>query len=124
MLQARGVEGRRCTTPLRAACRGGVSRVLVRQPAANPADARRARFPLLSGHRHFAPDTPMLPYYMTAQTRQAVIEESNRLIALRAAKNAERAQAANDDVAASESPSAFARLVSDLESVPARFGRS
>lgn len=32
-------------------------------------------------------------YYMTAETRQALIAESNRLLALRAAQQASRAQA-------------------------------
>jgi len=79
----------------------------------------------------------MLRYYMTPETRQAVIDESNRLIARRAASNgsptprelhdgAERPLRstlhANAD---SESDpmsmeSAFARLVADLQSASAR----
>jgi hypothetical protein len=70
-------------------------------------------------------------YYMTAATRQAVIAESNRLIAARAATNALRRRPESDS--AGEPPesdwpgsqgdteppvdveSAFARLVQDLQ---------
>ena len=89
----------------------------------------------------------MLRYYMTPETRQAVIDESNRLIARRAASNgsptprelhdgAERplrstlhANANANANADSESEgegepmsmeSAFARLVADLQSASAR----
>jgi len=85
----------------------------------------------------------MLRYYMTPETRQAVIDESNRLIARRAASNgsptprelhdgAERplrstlhANAnANADSESEGEPmsmeSAFARLVADLQSASAR----
>jgi len=75
----------------------------------------------------------MFRYYMTSETRQAVIAESNRLIAQRAAMNASRspdktvfdAGPVDDDAFASpsgieagevESESAFARLVADLQS--------
>jgi hypothetical protein len=74
----------------------------------------------------------MFRYYMTPETRQAVIAESNRLIAERAALNAARKQldaghadglvegepfAAQDGTDESNlgSDSAFARLVSDLQ---------
>ena len=74
----------------------------------------------------------MLRYYMTPETRQAVIAESNRLIANRAALNASRKRtgrdhdpeategeaavdASGEDVA-SGVESAFARLVADLQS--------
>ena len=73
----------------------------------------------------------MLPYYMTPETRQAVIAESNRLIATRAAMNASRARgrdrerpcrdeasagAAAMDTEPSSVESVFARLVADLQS--------
>ena len=70
----------------------------------------------------------MLRYYMTSKTRQALIEESNRQIAMRAiasaargrrlprlAANAEHADAAEPDWTAAVSESAFARLVAELE---------
>jgi len=74
----------------------------------------------------------MFRYYMTPETRQAVIAESNRLIAERAALNAARKQLDAEhagepgegetfaaQVGADEShpgsDSAFARLVSDLQ---------
>ena len=74
----------------------------------------------------------MLRYYMTSKTRQALIEESNRQIAMRAIASAARgrrvpaapahppADAANDETAESDwaatvSESAFARLVAELE---------
>ena len=74
----------------------------------------------------------MLRYYMTPETRQAVIAESNRLIAERAALNAARKQpdtghadelfdgepfSAQDRAGQPDfgSDSAFARLVSDLQ---------
>ena len=75
----------------------------------------------------------MLPYYMTPETREAVIAESNRLIADRAANARRRRemsglQAPSDgeaegealdadaraEMAACGSESAFARLVADL----------
>jgi hypothetical protein len=75
----------------------------------------------------------MLPYYMTPETREAVIAESNRLIADRAAnarrrREASELQAPGDperegealdadsrtEMAACGSDSAFARLVADL----------
>jgi len=83
----------------------------------------------------------MLRYYMTPETRQAVIDESNRLIARRAASNgsptprelhdgAERPlrstlHANADSESKSEGEpmsmeSAFARLVADLQSASAR----
>ena len=73
----------------------------------------------------------MLPYYMTPETRQAVIEESNRLIATRAAMNTTRARGhdlerpSGDEASASADvidtepssvDSVFARLVADLQS--------
>ena len=75
----------------------------------------------------------MLPYYMTPETRQAVIAESNRLIATRAALHAVRRRRGADSAtepADSEWPptqgaaeasdasadSTFARLVADLQS--------
>jgi len=73
----------------------------------------------------------MLPYYMTPETRQAVIEESNRLIATRAAMNTTRARGhdlerpSGDEASASADAidtepssvdSVFARLVADLQS--------
>jgi hypothetical protein len=75
--------------------------------------------------------TSMLPYYMTPETREAVIAESNRLIADRAANARRRremfglqapsdseAEALDDEaragMAACGSESAFARLVADL----------
>jgi len=73
----------------------------------------------------------MFRYYMTPETRRAVIAESNRLIAERAALNASRKQLdaahaeapSHDEPAAARadagqadfSDSAFARLVSDLQ---------
>ena len=73
----------------------------------------------------------MLRYYMTPETRQAVIAESNRLIAHRAARGARghpdtipavdpldddapRSQA-SDDGEPSSVESVFARLVADLQ---------
>jgi hypothetical protein len=74
----------------------------------------------------------MLRYYMTPETRQAVIAESNRLIAERAALNASRkpldtshadelfdgepfAAQGGTDPTGFGSDSAFARLVADLQ---------
>ena len=83
----------------------------------------------------------MLRYYMTPETRQSLIEESNRQIAMRAIASAARgrrvaaaatsrfaadaapADAAARDWAETVSGSAFARLVADLEATsraPAR----
>jgi hypothetical protein len=74
-------------------------------------------------------------YYMTAETRQAVIAESNRLIAARAATyrrkpETDRAGEPLDSewdvsqvgtqASASDLESAFARLVQDLQSTSAR----
>ena len=78
----------------------------------------------------------MFRYYMTPETRQAVIAESNRLIADRAAMSAARraqrgadapapsedeglSEEARAEMAACGSESAFARLVSDLASTAA-----
>ena len=78
----------------------------------------------------------MLRYYMTPETRQAVIAESNRLIATRAAMQPSRsrgdahaldgsaddeslAAAARPDTEPSNVESVFARLVADLQSVAA-----
>ena len=67
-------------------------------------------------------------YYMTPETRQAVIAESNRLIATRAARagrDAHRARPGDEDTSfapdtgadwEATSDSAFARLVAELES--------
>ena len=78
-------------------------------------------------------------YYMTPETRQAVIAESNRLIASRAAMDAARRQPrqagepldsewpdsqGDTETTASGLDSAFARLVSDLESTSAWSRRS
>lgn len=80
----------------------------------------------------------MFRYYMTAATRQAVIAESNRLIATRHAVNATRRPNPADGSAecsdsewhrshgdaeamGSEMESTFARLVSDLKSTSAAF---
>jgi hypothetical protein len=75
----------------------------------------------------------MLRFYMTPETRQALIAESNRLIAERASRQerstfaswAETAPATlgpdrgdDADAYASPSESAFARLVSELQSLP------
>ena len=70
----------------------------------------------------------MLRYYMTSETRQSLIEESNRQIAMRAiasaargrrlprlAADAERGDAAEQDWTAEVSERAFARLVAELE---------
>jgi len=73
----------------------------------------------------------MLRYYMTPETRQSLIAESNRLIAMRAASQAARRQdgaaaaatfadvsgddAGETDWSEAVSESAFARLVADLE---------
>ena len=74
-------------------------------------------------------------FYMTWETRQALIAESNRLIARRAALSASRGEGSTfasweetapaafgpdlgEDTAASQSESAFARLVSELQSPP------
>ena len=75
----------------------------------------------------------MLRYYMTPETRQSLIEESNRQIAMRAIASAARgrrvpaasesrfavdaapADAVETDWAETVSESAFARLVADLE---------
>jgi len=65
----------------------------------------------------------MLRYYMTPETRQAVIDESNRLIATRATINAARTRAEADvggDSEPSSVESVFARLVADLQSAAAR----
>ena len=78
----------------------------------------------------------MLPFYMTAETRQALIAESNRLLATRSALTASRKQRepyatsdpsdsewpmspADTEKAQSVSDSAFARFVSDLQSTSA-----
>ena len=78
----------------------------------------------------------MLRYYMTPETRQAVIDESNRLIATRAAMNASRARGESHDLdgfseeasLAAEAgrdtepfsvESVFARLVADPQSAAA-----
>jgi len=79
----------------------------------------------------------MLRYYMTPETRQAVIAESNRLIATRAAMNLSRSRGGSHDpedeqgdaesLAAgsgidsepSSVESVFARLVADLQSAAA-----
>lgn len=79
-------------------------------------------------------------YYMTPETQQAVLAESNRQIATRAAIHAFRKQVRNSsageldsewpasegdtETAASGLDSAFARLVSDLESTSAGSRRS
>jgi hypothetical protein len=63
--------------------------------------------------------TSMLRYYMTPETRQAVIDESNRLIARRAALNASRRNRDDLTAEASSMESAFARLVADLQSAAA-----
>ena len=72
----------------------------------------------------------MLRYYMTPETRQSLIAESNRQIAMRAIASAARGRrlpAPEAPLAASDAPadavdsqwavseSAFARLVADLE---------
>jgi hypothetical protein len=74
----------------------------------------------------------MLRYYMTPETRQSLIAESNRLIAMRAAivavrqaravaaastraANALPADGTETDEASAVSESAFARLVAELE---------
>ena len=75
-------------------------------------------------------------YYMTAQTRQALIAESNRLIAVRAELQAARARRERDRVnprdedasslhgtgagLAPSPDSVFARLVADLQSTARR----
>jgi len=64
----------------------------------------------------------MLPYYMTPETRQAVIDESNRLLATRATINASRTRAESAGASDSEPASVesvFARLVADLQSAAA-----
>jgi len=77
----------------------------------------------------------MLRYYMTPETRQAVIAESNRLIATRAAMNASRSRGearepdglgveslaaeSGMDSEPSSVESVFARLVADLQSAAA-----
>jgi hypothetical protein len=83
----------------------------------------------------------MLRYYMTPETQQALIAESNRQIARRAAMNAarrERSSAVLDEASDSEarrpdadqaeagfeSDSAFARLVADLQLTSVRHARS
>jgi hypothetical protein len=71
-------------------------------------------------------------YYMTPETRQALIAESNRLIAVRAAMQVARTRREQNDANARDedssfaphtgaesetsSESAFARLVADLQS--------
>ena len=78
----------------------------------------------------------MLRYYTTPETRQALIAESNRLIASRAGGNASRTlheppdaadsapaalrDAAEDGSEPASVESAFARLVADLQSAAAR----
>ncbi len=71
----------------------------------------------------------MLRYYMTPETRQSLIAESNRMITMRAIANAARgrrvagaaagvepdAALADADPGDTVSESAFARLVADLE---------
>lgn len=83
----------------------------------------------------------MFRYYMTPETREAVIAESNRLIAARAALTASRGRPAphrNGESPDSEWPtidgatetgasaleSTFSRLVSDLQSATAGRTRS
>ena len=63
-------------------------------------------------------------YYMTSETRKALIAESNRLIAARAAthirpgtSHGAHDPASNDRETRARNESAFARLVSDLQSV-------
>ena len=79
-------------------------------------------------------------YYMTAETRQAVIAESNRLIATRAAMGPDRKQPGHGSAGELDSEwpaldgdaetkpsgrdSAFARLVADLELTSAGSWRS
>jgi len=81
----------------------------------------------------------MFRYYMTSETRQAVIAESNRLIAARAATNAYRLRPESDmeplesdrvgsqgdtEAPLFDAESAFARLVQDLEETSVRFRSS
>jgi hypothetical protein len=63
----------------------------------------------------------MLRYYMTPETRQAVIAESNRLIATRAAMNGSRSRgdSHDPDTEPSSVESVFARLVADLQAAAA-----
>ena len=58
----------------------------------------------------------MLRYYMTPETRQALIDESNRLIATRAATHASRKEPDDTEAGPSSVESVFARLVDDLRS--------
>jgi len=77
-------------------------------------------------------------YYMTAETRQALIAESNRLIAARAATNTLRRTSRSDaaeqpvesdwhgargdqEASAFDVDSVFARLVQDLQKNSVRF---
>ena len=78
----------------------------------------------------------MLRYYMTAETREALIAESNRLIAARAATHPSRRRAAvthdgdasdtewsnsegDTELPPSSLDSAFARLVADIRAASA-----
>jgi hypothetical protein len=80
-------------------------------------------------------------FYMTAETRQAVIAESNRLIAARAATHAFRRRRESDsagepfesdwlesqgdkEASALDAESVFARLVQDLQETSVRFRSS
>jgi hypothetical protein len=80
----------------------------------------------------------MFRYYMTPETRQAVIAESNRLIATRAAMSASRSRGPSHDLDGCDDESSaveagtntepssvesvFARLVVDLQSAAAARG--
>jgi hypothetical protein len=105
-------------------------RDLVRQRRAVTAHDRRVGLSIAWERRH-SDRTSMFRYYMTPETRQAVIAESNRLIAARAAVHAGRRQAdaghapdsgaaepVSSDSAADSAlgaDSAFGRLVLDLQ---------
>jgi hypothetical protein len=95
-------------------------RDLVRHGLAIRADASRCRTSVASPRCHFHPMS-MLRYYMTPETRQAVIAESNRLIATRAAMNGSRSRGGphDRDSEPSSVESVFARLVADLQAAAA-----
>lgn len=77
----------------------------------------------------------MNPYYMTPETRHALIAESNRLIAARGARRAQAAAGGQGvdsvwpdsqgdaETAPAALDSTFARLVADLQSTSVSTGR-
>src|SRR6185436_3126242 len=130
-----GLASRESVNDVAPPARRVARRALVRHAPAARADASRCRFSVALSRCHSHPMS-MLRYYMTPETRQAVIAESNRLIATRAAMSASRSRGESHDLDAvfddrsraaeagtdtepSSVESAFARLVADLQSAAA-----